>query len=269
MGRNQHSSYQDAIEKTVLENLSNSSDVDIQVEDIINVIVTASTTNVTNKTVTIKEPSWKTSPSVKKLISENKRAFYNRKQNGRSKDENSIEYIEMKRCKRQLRNQIRREEHEDKLNFYNYLMDKLDSKTFSRLIRKNKASSNKTAAMVIKGDQHQDISDHKEQTDLFAQFYESLAIPSNEEHFDNDHLEDCEYRYSLINNIVQHTANESINTKFNEEDIHLSIGKLNTGKTADGCTLTAEHFKYAGESIVQSIVNLFNNIIQSEKSQKS
>ena len=90
------------------------------------------------------------------------------------------------------------------------------------------------------------------------------SVP-NEVHFDNDHLEDCEYRYSLLNNIVQHTANESINTKFNEEDIHLSIGKLNTGKTSDGCTLTAEHFKYAGESIVPSIVNLFNKIIQSGK----
>jgi hypothetical protein len=32
--------------------------------------------------------------------------------------------------------------------------------------------------MVIKGDQNQDISDHMEQADLFAQFYESLAIPS-------------------------------------------------------------------------------------------
>ena len=122
--------------------------------------------------------------------------------------------------------------------------------------------------MVIKGDQNQDVSDHKEQPDLFAQFYESLAIPSNEEHFDIDHLEDCEYRYSLINNIVQHTTNESINTQFNEEDIHLSIGKLNTGTTSDGCTLTAEHFKYAGESIVPSIVNLFNKIIQSGKIQK-
>jgi hypothetical protein len=35
-------------------------------------------------------------------------------------------------------------------------------KTFFRLIRKNKASSNETAAMVIKGDQNQDVSDHKE-----------------------------------------------------------------------------------------------------------
>jgi hypothetical protein len=42
---------------------------------------------------------------------QNKRAFYNWKQIGRPKDENSIEYIEMKKCKRQLRNQIRREEH--------------------------------------------------------------------------------------------------------------------------------------------------------------
>jgi hypothetical protein len=32
--------------------------------------------------------------------------------------------------------------------------------------------------MVIKGDRNQDVSDHKEQADLFAQFYESLAIPS-------------------------------------------------------------------------------------------
>jgi hypothetical protein len=71
----------------------------------------------------------------------------------------------------------------------------------------------------------------------------------------------CEYRYSLINNIVQHTANQSINTKFNEEDIQLSIGKLNTSKTSDGCTLTAEHFKYAGESIVPSMVNLFNKTL--------
>jgi hypothetical protein len=119
--------------------------------------------------------------------------------------------------------------------------------------------------MVIKGHHNQDISDHKVQADLFAQFYESLAIQSNEEHFDNDHLEDCEYRYSLINNIVKHTASKSINTKLNEEDIHLSIGKLNTGKISDECTLTAEHFEFAGESIVLIIVNLFNKIIQSRR----
>jgi hypothetical protein len=90
---------------------------------------------------------------VKELISENKGAFYNWKQIGRPKDENSIEYIEMKRCKRQLRN------HEYKLNFYNNLMDKPDSKNIFRLIRKNKASSNETTAMVIKGDQNQDVPD--------------------------------------------------------------------------------------------------------------
>ena len=63
-------------------------------------IVTISKTNVTNKTVTLKGPSWKASPPVKELISENKRALYNWKQIGRPKDENSIEYIEMKRCKK-------------------------------------------------------------------------------------------------------------------------------------------------------------------------
>ena len=118
--------------------MSNNSDVDIQAEDIINFIVTTSKTNVTNKTVTLKGPSWKeASPPVKELISENKRAFYNWKQIGRSKDENSIEYIEMKRCKRPLRNQIRREEHEDTLNFYNNLTNQIQ-KHFSVLLEKIK-----------------------------------------------------------------------------------------------------------------------------------
>jgi nicotinamide riboside transporter PnuC len=43
------------------------------------------------------------SPPVKELISENIRAFYNWKQIERPKEENSIEYIEMKRCKRPFR----------------------------------------------------------------------------------------------------------------------------------------------------------------------
>jgi hypothetical protein len=63
-------SYQDAIEKAVLENLSNRSDGDIQAKDIIHLIVTTSKTNLTNKTATLKGPPWKASPPVK-------RAFYN------------------------------------------------------------------------------------------------------------------------------------------------------------------------------------------------
>ena len=43
--------------------------------------------------------------------------------------------IEMKRCKRQLINQIRREEHEDKLNFYNNLTNQIQ-KHFSVLLEK-------------------------------------------------------------------------------------------------------------------------------------
>jgi hypothetical protein len=43
----------------------------------------------------------------------------------------------MKRCKRPLRNQIRREEHEDTLNFYNNLTNQIQ-KHFSVLLEKIK-----------------------------------------------------------------------------------------------------------------------------------
>jgi hypothetical protein len=55
-------------------------------------------------------------------------------------------------------------------------MDKPDSKFFFRLIRKKKASSNETAAMVIKGDQNQDVSDHKEQADLFNKTEKKFGV---------------------------------------------------------------------------------------------
>jgi hypothetical protein len=112
------------------------------------------------------------------------------------------------------------------------------------------ASSNETAAMVIKGDQNQDVSDHKEQADLFAQFYESLAIPSNEEHFDIDHLEDCEYRYSLINNKPFGIF----------PDCMILLNKL----TMLGTILSPAYLKCSAVSVYPSIKSLFGHIRQSK-----
>ncbi|CAC5418281.1 unnamed protein product [Mytilus coruscus] len=65
-----------------------------------------------------------------------------------------------------------------------------------------------------------------------------------------------------MNNIIKHTIQESIITTFNEEEIFKAIAKLNSGKTSDEYSLTAEHFKYAGRSIIPNILSLFNKIMQ-------
>ncbi|CAC5358846.1 unnamed protein product [Mytilus coruscus] len=168
----------------------------------------------------------------------------------------------MKKNKRELRNQIRKEDRTDKQNFFNNLMDKPDSKTFYRLIRRNKHESKDTKSTLIKDENNGEVINPEEQSQIFADYYEKLAVPSNEEHYDEELLEENKYRLALMNNIIKHTIQESIITTFNEEEILKSIAKLNSRKTSDEYSLTAEHFKYAGRSIIPNILSLFNNIMQ-------
>ena len=150
----------------------------------------------------------------------------------------------------------------DKQKFYNNLMENPDSKTFYRLIRKNKAKSSEASTMDLLDENDQDIIDHENQTQLFAEFYEQLATPVDEDHYDKEYLADSELRYNLINNIVNHTSSSKESTQFTPEDIRRAISRLNKGKTADGYCITAEHFINAGDSITPNICVLFNNIMQ-------
>ncbi|CAC5411951.1 unnamed protein product [Mytilus coruscus] len=170
--------------------------------------------SIVKKIVSLKGPKWKASPKVKECIEKNKKAFYAWKQKDRPKNVENLEYQEMKKNKRELRNQIRKEDHTDKQNFFNNLMDKPDSKTFYRLIRRNKHKSIDTKSTLIKDENNGEVINPEEQSQIFADYYEKLAVPSNEEF-----LEENKYRLALMNNIIKHTIQESIITTFNEEEI--------------------------------------------------
>ena len=196
-------------------------------------------------------------------MEKSKKAFFIWKEKGKPKETDNVYYIEMKTRKRELRGQMRKEEYMDKQKFYTNLMENPDSKTFFRLIRKNKANSSDQSTLILRNDSHEEISDPKLQTDLFANFYEELASPLDENHFDQMFLEESQERCDLISNIVNDSImDKSSITNFNEDDIKKAIEKLNTGKTQDGYGITAEHFKYAGKFIISLIVNLFNSIMR-------
>ncbi|CAC5387118.1 unnamed protein product [Mytilus coruscus] len=137
-------------------------------------------------------------------------------------------------------------------------MNNPDSKTFHRLIRKNRAQSDNSTTLIIKNTNGEDIVEQEKQTDIFAEFYETLATPATEKHFNSKYMEECEFRYNLINSIVyQSTINENDITQFTEEEIK----KSHQGKAEDGYSLTAEHFRHAGNTILPDIANFFNNIM--------
>ncbi|CAC5363410.1 unnamed protein product [Mytilus coruscus] len=91
-------------------------------------------------------------------------------------------------------------------------MDTPDSKAFHRLIRRNKHEPKDANSKVIKNENEEEVMNPEEQSRIFADYYEKLAVPSNEEHYDEDYLEESKYRLdrsispnklSLFNNIMQ------------------------------------------------------------------
>ncbi|CAC5425648.1 unnamed protein product [Mytilus coruscus] len=137
------------------------------------------------------------------------------------------------------------------------LLDKSDSKTFHRLIRRNKHEPKDANSKVIRNENEEEVMNPEEQSRIFADYYEKLAVPSNEEHYEEDYLEESKYRLELMNNITKHQIDTCNITIFSEEEIIKAVNKLNSGKTADEYSLTAEHFIYAGGSISPNIVSLF------------
>ena len=51
---------------------------------------------------------------------------------------------------------------------------------------------------------------------------------------------------------------------FNEKEIHQAIKSLNSGKSPDEMGLTAKHLKYSGETLLPTLVAIFNDIIRTE-----
>ncbi|CAC5410478.1 unnamed protein product [Mytilus coruscus] len=179
--------------------MQNETDVEQQAINIIDILQEASKLSVVQKIVSLKGPKWKASPKVKECIEKNKKAFYAWKQKDRPKNEENLEYQEMERNKRQLRNQIRKEDHTDKQN---NLMDKPDFKTFYRLIRSNKHESKDAKSILIRDENNGEVKNPEEQSQIFADYYEKLVVPSNEEHYDEEYLEDSKYRLALMNNVI-------------------------------------------------------------------
>ncbi|CAC5392100.1 unnamed protein product [Mytilus coruscus] len=231
--------------------MQNETDVERQAINIIDILQEATELSVVKKIVALKGPKVESLAKSKGMYRKEQKAFYAWKQKDRPKNEENTEYQEMKKHKRELRKQIRKEDHIDKQNFYNKLMDKPDSKTFHRLIRRNKHEPKDANSKVIKNENEEEVMNPEEQSSIFADYYEKLAVPSNEEHYEEDYLEESKYILELMDNITKHQIDTCNITIFSEEEIIKAVNKLNSGKTTDEYSLTAEHFIYTGRSISQ------------------
>ena len=131
------------------------------------------------------------------------------------------------------------------------------SDKFHRLIRRNKGSTGPSTSSIISNGK--EIASPDTQRKVFAQYYEDLSIPK-EEDYDSAFLELCNVRHKLIEQLCKES--ESDFEPITENEVLKAISQLNSNKSADESGLTAEHLKNSGDTLINEITDIFNTILQ-------
>ena len=185
--------YQNVISNTVNNCRPNEKSTVNERLDFINATLhKAARKSVPEKLIKLKGPSWKASPAVRKLLRSCKMTHKSWLKSG--KNDNNLKKDNIN-AKRALRKQLRKEKFDDRKNFYAELMSHPTSYKFHRLIRRNKGSTGPSTSSIISNGK--EINSPYMQRQVFAQYYEDLSIPKDED-YDSAFLELCNVRHKLI-----------------------------------------------------------------------
>ena len=77
-----------------------------------------------------------------------------------------------------------------------------------------------------------------------------------------EYLDLTKFQLDIIQDLCVH--NPDCLPTINEKEIHQVIKSLNSGKSPDEMGLTAEHLKYSGETLLPTLVAIFNDIIRTK-----
>ena len=230
------------------------------VETLVQLLNSTSVKSVPNKIIKVKGPKFRLSPLVKQLEAACKEIFFRLKSAGSPGPEHPLS-IQRKKSKYNVRRQIRREFACSRDAFYTELMERPASNHFYRLIRRNQSSDNRLPTVLKVNDG--EINDPRHQCSAFAGYFEDLAMPKNHPDFDQEYLDLTHHQLDIMQELCEHNP-DSMPT-FNEEEIHVAIKSLNSGKSPDEMGLTAEHLKYSGAVLLPTLVTIFDDIVKTKK----
>ena len=93
----------------------------------------------------------------------------------------------------------------------------------------------------------------------FRNYFQALAIPSNNDNFNTDHLNQVEEDMAFLDRLC--TVSNRCNVTVTKEETHRAVKKLRVGKAADIYGLTAEHLLHAGEVLIPVLAWMFSAIL--------
>ncbi len=109
------------------------------------------------------------------------------------------------------------------------------------------------------------ITDSQQMADLWANYFEKLATPEENENYDRFHRTEIE---NEINNIIQKsedTLGHIFTALLTIEEISEVVRSMPLGKAPGFDRITYEHLKYGGDMIIHALLNLYTCIIVREE----
>ena len=197
-------------------------------------------------------------PELAKLPKDSKIAFGDWKKGGCPAEPHCKLVLAKTSPKKKLRNRQRQIHAENRSKMYKEITTAHteNKNLFYKLINRQRQTGREILnELVINGD-HLTESDSIRQG--WADYFKTLATPEENKNFDEEYKAHIELRKHLIQNVCENDKNE---TEISTSDVQKVINSMKNSKAADKEGLTAEHFKYGGYSLVQTVTDIVQDIM--------
>ena len=199
---------------------------------------------------------------IKDASRASKACWHKWKSLGAPTDPNHPVKKEMKDAKQKLRKTLRQANAAARTQDLEDIMQAKDKDAmFHRLIRKQRSTPDRDShILVVNG---KTLASPEEIVEGWSTHFETLGTPKQDCRYDNAFLQAASTEIEIINETV--STSGDIITPATPDEVKMAVKKLNRNKAADHLGLTAEHFKYGGQSLLQTIEDLVNTIFQQRR----
>ncbi|VDH91711.1 Hypothetical predicted protein [Mytilus galloprovincialis] len=248
--------YQDSLKKCLQENPIDYLNDSTAITRLMETIVTAQKNIVPSSKISTQRNRHIWNDEIEQSLKMNKSSLDKWKLEGKPTAGETMQ--ERKKTKKQLRKARRQEIARQRDESLQKIMNatQRDSKIFHRLVnaqRKTKKSSISDLTVEDKT-----YSSREEILQGWNEHFSKLATPESNT-TNSDHT-NKEFDIDIIEEICKQNA---VPLTFTAEEIDKAINQLNTNKAPDIYGITAEHIKYGGDTLLQAITSIINNICSS------
>ena len=202
------------------------------------------------------------SEKIQQAVKNSRMAWGEWKKAGSPLDQADPHVQKMSKSRKNLRKEQRREAASLRSQKVEHIMSEKDnSKTFFKLIKEQRKSSSTLTESLMVG--NVTCTTDLEICNGWAEHFQSLATPLQNERFDSKYKDQVEKDIVSISSICENDPNPI--ALIETDEVQRAIGKLKNNKAADTIGLTSEHLKHGGHTLVCFMTEMLNYIIQTKK----